>query len=107
MSIVINILSSLLIIGGMIFCLIGAFGILKMPNFITRAHASSLLDSGGAIMLLTGLILKAGFTLVAAKLILVLIFLMLTGPTAIHALMGTTLFKDSSLITDEDSSSNT
>ena len=107
MAILVDVISALLIIGGIIFCLIGAFGILRMSSFITRTHASSLLESGGAIMLLTGLILKAGFTLVAAKLMLVLIFLMLTGPTAIHALMGTALFRDPNLIIHKDSSSNT
>ncbi|MEM8844581.1 MAG: monovalent cation/H(+) antiporter subunit G [Pseudomonadota bacterium] len=107
MEAIIDVVSAIFIIGGIVFCLIGAFGILKMPSFITRAHSASLLDSGGAIMLLTGLILKAGFTLVAAKLVLVLIFLMLAGPTAIHALMATIFLKDSNLISNKDSSSNT
>lgn len=107
MTLAIDILSSALIFAGIIFLLIGGYGVLKMPDFITRVHAASLIDSGGVIFILTGLILKAGFTLVAAKLGLVLIFLLLTSPTAIHALMGTALFKDSNLITNKEPPSNT
>jgi multicomponent Na+:H+ antiporter subunit G len=103
----IDILSSILILVGIVFMLIGGYGILKMPDFITRVHATSLIDSGAVIFILVGLILKAGFTLVAAKLGLVLIFLLLTSPTAIHALMGTALFKDSNLINGEEPPSKT
>jgi multicomponent Na+:H+ antiporter subunit G len=106
-TLAIDIISSVLIFAGIVFLLIGGYGVLKMPDFITRVHAASLIDSGGVIFILTGLILKAGFTLVAAKLGLVLIFLLLTSPTAIHALMGTALFKDSNLITNKEPPSNT
>lgn len=107
MTTAIDLLSSLLIFVGIILSLIGGFGVLKMPDFITRVHASSLIDSGAVIFILAGLIIKAGFTLVAGKLVLVLLFLLLTSPTAIHALMGTVLFKDSNLVTDKEPPSNT
>lgn len=107
MTAAIDVLTSILIFAGIVFMLIGGYGILKMPDFITRVHATSLIDSGAVIFILVGLILKAGFTLVAAKLGLVLIFLLLTSPTAIHALMGTALFKDSNLINGEEPPSKT
>ncbi len=106
MPIIIQALSSILILTGCIFCLIGAFGIMKMPSFITRVHASSLIDSLGAVLIISGLTLLAGFTLTAIKLILILLFLLLTGPTAIHALVNTALHDDQKHITGEDSSSN-
>lgn len=107
MATLVNWISALLLIGGAIFCLIGALGLFRMPNFITRTHAVSLIDSLGAILILTGLILQAGFTIVAIKLALILIFLLLTGPTAIHALVSTALHENRQYITDEDASSNT
>ncbi|MDW3095842.1 MAG: monovalent cation/H(+) antiporter subunit G [Gammaproteobacteria bacterium] len=102
-------LSTLLVLVGSLFCLIGALGIMKMPSFITRVHAASLIDSFGAILIISGLILYAGLTLTAIKLILILLFLLITGPTAIHALVNTALHEDRHFITDtdEDSSSNT
>ncbi|MCL4162355.1 UNVERIFIED_CONTAM: hypothetical protein GTU68_017793 [Idotea baltica] len=78
-----------------------------MPSFITRVHAASLIDSFGAILIISGLILYAGLTLAAIKLILILLFLLITGPTAIHALVNAALHEDRHYITDEDSSSNT
>ena len=107
MHVIVDWLSSLLILAGSIFCLIGALGLFRMPNFITRVHAASLIDSLGAILIIVGLTLQAGFTLVTIKLALILIFLLLTGPTAIHALVNAALHEDRSYITGEDSSSNT
>lgn len=107
MSIVIDWLSASLVLIGSIFCLIGAFGILKMPSFITRVHAASLIDSFGAILIISGLIIQAGFTLVAVKLIMILIFLLITGPTAVHALVNTVYHEDREYISGKDSSSNT
>ena len=107
MTTFINILSSILVLSGCVFCLIGAFGIMKMPSFITRVHAASLIDSFGAILIISGLILLAGLTLTAVKLILILVFLLITGPTAIHALVNTAFHEDPRYITDEESSSNT
>jgi multicomponent Na+:H+ antiporter subunit G len=107
MPALIHALSAFLILTGCVFCLIGAFGLLNMPSFITRVHASSLIDSFGAILIISGLILLAGFTLAAIKLIMILLFLLVTGPTAIHALVNAAIHEDRRYITDEDSSSKT
>ena len=107
MSIVVNGLSALLLLSGGVFCLIGALGLFRMPNFITRVHAASLIDSLGAILVISGLMLHAGLTLVTIKLMLILIFLLLTGPTAIHALVNAALHENRGYISNEDSSSNT
>ena len=100
-------LSTILVLTGCLFCLIGAFGIMKMPSFITRVHAASLIDSFGAILIISGLILYAGISMASIKLILILLFLLITGPTAIHALVNTAIHEDRHLITGEDSSSKT
>ena len=107
MSVVVYWLSVILLVSGAAFCLIGALGLFRMPNFITRVHAASLIDSLGAILILSGLMLQAGFSLVTIKLVLILIFLLLTGPTAIHALTSTALHEDANLITRKENSSST
>jgi len=75
-----------LIVAGSIFCMIGALGLLRMPDFFTRMHAASLVDTLGAGLLLSGMILQAGFTLVTAKLLMIGLLLFFTSPTATHAL---------------------
>ena len=92
---------SMILIGlGSGFCLIGALGLLRMPSFITRTHAASLIDSLGAILILSGLILEAGLSLITIKLLFILAFLLLTGPTAIHALVNTVITEDPNEISE-------
>jgi multicomponent Na+:H+ antiporter subunit G len=83
---IINLASWLFIAAGGIFCLIGALGLLRMPDFFTRMHAASLIDTLGAGFLLIGMMLQAGFTLVSVKLVFIGLLLFFTSPTATHAL---------------------
>ncbi len=78
--------SWLLIAAGGIFCLVGAIGLLRMPDLYTRMHAASVIDTLGAGLLLLGMMLQAGLTLVTVKLIVIALLLFFTGPTATHAL---------------------
>ena len=71
---------------GTFFVLTGAVGILRMPDFFTRLHPAGVADSLGIPCILIGLILHSGFTFIAGKLLLLLFFLLLTCPTACHAL---------------------
>lgn len=86
MTDVLNLASWILIVAGSIFCMIGALGLLRMPDLFTRMHAASLVDTLGAALLLLGMILQAGFTLVTAKLLITGLLLFFTSPTATHAL---------------------
>ena len=71
---------------GSLFVVVGGIGILRLPDFFTRLHAGGLTDTLGAAFVLIGLMVVAGFTLVAAKLALILFFLLFTSPTSTHAL---------------------
>ncbi|MEO0327094.1 MAG: monovalent cation/H(+) antiporter subunit G [Pseudomonadota bacterium] len=81
----VEILSWLFIASGSIFLLIGAIGAVKFPDFWSRLHAVSVSDSGGMILLTAGMIMQAGLTLITVKLVLIGVFLFITGPTASHA----------------------
>lgn len=78
--------SSLCLILGAFFGLTGAIGLFKFPDFFTRVHAASVTDSIAALLIILGLILRTDFDLVAVKLLFILVFLLLTSPTASHAL---------------------
>jgi multicomponent Na+:H+ antiporter subunit G len=49
-------------------------------------HGASLIDTMGIGLILIGLMFQAGFTLITAKLILILIFVFFTNPTSTYAL---------------------
>lgn len=86
MTLLLELLSGLLVVIGALFVLAGGIGALRMPDFYTRVHGSSLTDSLGPVLILVGLMLQAGATLVSVKLAAILLFLMITSPTASYAL---------------------
>lgn len=86
MEMLIDIISWLLMTSGGFFVLVGGIGALRMPNLYTRMHAASVTDSIGPILVIGGLMLQAGMTLASIKLAAILVFLLLTGPTASNAL---------------------
>lgn len=86
MGIAVDLLSwAFLVIGGF-FCLVGAIGLLRMPDFYTRMHAASIVETLGAGFILAGLVLQAGMTLIAVKLLMIGVLILFVSPTATHAL---------------------
>lgn len=89
MTSIINIISIVFIFIGAVFVVVGAFGLIRMPDFYTRLHAASVTDTGGILFITIGLILQAIFIfenpMAAIKLLLVVIFTYITAPTASHA----------------------
>ena len=59
---------------------------LRLPEFYSRLHAVSVCDTMGAGLVLLGLMLQGGLSMVTVKLLLMFYFMMFTGPTAVHAL---------------------
>lgn len=86
MSVVIDILSWALLLTGSFFVFTGAVGLLRLPNFFTRMHGAGVTDTLGAGLMLAGMLLQSGAWIVAAKIVLIFLFMMITGPTATHAL---------------------
>ena len=81
-----DILSWILLTSGGVFVFIGGLGALRMPNLYTRMHAASLTDTIAAVLVIGGVMLQAGATLATIKLAAILLFLLLTSPTASNAL---------------------
>jgi len=74
------------LVAGGVFCVTGALGLVRMPDFYTRMHAASVIETLGAGLILLGLLLQAGLTLIAAKLLMIGLLIFFTSPTATHAL---------------------
>ncbi|MCB1927335.1 MAG: monovalent cation/H(+) antiporter subunit G [Rhodocyclaceae bacterium] len=101
--IVLDILTWLLVTAGGVFCVIGAVGMLRMPDFFTRMHAASVIDTLGAGLIIVGLILQSGFTLASLKLIILGLLIFFTSPTASHALANAALERGAEpLLADEE-----
>jgi len=81
-----NILSWICLLTGGAFGVLGGVGLLRFPDFYTRLHAAGMTDTLCALLIVTGLALQSGVSLLTAKLLLILLFLLFTAPTATHAL---------------------
>ncbi len=73
------------ILMGLFFVFAGTIGVLRLPDFYTRIHAAGMTDTLGAEMVLLGLMIQSGFTQTTLKLLMLSFFLLLTSPTATHA----------------------
>ena len=72
MDIALDIISWIFLVTGSFFCLTGALGLLRFPEFFSRIHAASITDTLGASLILVGLMFQAGWGLALPKLILIL-----------------------------------
>lgn len=94
MQIVCDLVSRFFLLAGTFFALTGAVGIVRLPDFYSRLHPAGKSDSLAQTLILTGLLLQifsneafAAFGYLGGiKLVLISVFLLLTTPTATHAI---------------------
>lgn len=77
--------AALCAVGGL-STIVAGVGVLRFPDFYTRMHAASVTDTLGALALLIGMAFMAPDFLIVFKLGMIGVFLVLTGPTATHAI---------------------
>jgi multicomponent Na+:H+ antiporter subunit G len=71
---------------GLFFSLVSVVGLVRLPDLYTRAHATSKTDTLGTVLTLTGVALTFQTSVPRAKLVLLALFLLITNPTATHAI---------------------
>lgn len=89
----IDIVSAVLLFCGLFFFTVGAVGILRLPDFYSRLHPAGKLDTAGVLMSMTGMALYSAYDLSLSalftgfKIILIVVFVFITSPTATHAII--------------------
>lgn len=83
---IVTALSWACLVAGGFFFLVSAIGLNRMPDLFSRIHAASVGDTLGIGLIVAGMLLQAGPTLVAVKLVIIVLILGITGPVAAHAL---------------------
>ena len=86
-----DILCIVFVITGIVFMLMGSIGILRLPDFYSRSHATSKSDTLGILFVISGLVIYEGLTLSAIKLVLIILFIALANPIGTHALARSAL----------------
>jgi multicomponent Na+:H+ antiporter subunit G len=91
MTAILELLSNICLLLGGALCITGGVGLLRMPDFFSRVHASGVTETLAAPLLLIGLLLQMGWSLDSVKVIMILILVLATNPTATHAMAKATL----------------
>lgn len=81
-----EIIGGIMLLIGAGIVLIGAVGLLRFPDFYCRLHSAGVIDTLGAGTTLFGMLLLAGTVVVAAKIVLIGIFIFFLSPVITHAL---------------------
>jgi len=71
---------------GLFFTFVAAVGLIRMPDIYTRAHGTSKADTLGTVLTLAGVGVAFQASVPQVKLLLLAVFMLITGPTATHAI---------------------
>ncbi len=83
-------ISSFFIFSGVFFFAVGVAGLLRFPDVYSRLHATTKCDTLGAGLILIGLAIQ-GTPDMAIKLMLIVLLLWITNPTAAHVIARASL----------------
>ena len=86
MALVLDIVSWWLLGVGAVMMIIGAIGMIRLPDVFARMHGVAIIDTLGLGAIMAGLMIQGGLSIVTVKLGLIVLFVLFTGPTATHAL---------------------
>lgn len=105
MSWMLDLLSWIMLLGGCLVSIIGAIGMLRLPEFFSRMHAEGVAETLGVGLIMGGLLVQAGWSLVGFKLLAILFFLLITSPSSGHALARSAMTHGLLPVLDRDTSS--
>ena len=91
----IEVISIIMIVSGLVFFLAAVVGIIRFPDFYTRMHAAGKGDTLSTILVIGGIALyymnQDGWTLeailVGLKMLAIVVFIFIASPTSTHVLM--------------------
>lgn len=90
MSVIIEIIAFIIIFFGCFVMFSAALGLYRFPDICMRLHASSKVNTGGAITIFLGLILLNGINMISAKIGLILLLILILTPIVSHAIAKST-----------------
>lgn len=90
--VLVHLLVAIFLAGGVFFLLVGSIGLLRLPDFYTRLHATGKCDTLGVGLIILGLLIYhlfyySQYPLVPVRLIFLIFFIFIANPTATHAIL--------------------
>ena len=84
MDVILNIFTGICFFIGSLSNIIGACGLIKLPDIFSRIHAAGMIDTGGTAFFILGMVFQTGWSLITVKLILIGVFVFFTSPVTSH-----------------------
>ena len=79
-------IAGLFLAGGAFFLLASAIGMLRLPDFYCRLHASGNSETLGVMLSFMGLVIYEGLMLTSLKMIMIFLLIFLGNPIGTHIL---------------------
>jgi multicomponent Na+:H+ antiporter subunit G len=73
-----------LAVAGTALILVAALGVVRLPDLLTRMHASSKAGTLGAALMLAGVAITFADTAIVMRVLLIIVFLFITAPLSAH-----------------------
>ena len=81
-----ELLTELLILVGAVFMLLAALGVVRLPDLLTRMHATTKAATLGATLIMLAVALHFAQVAVVARALGVILFILMTAPVAAHVI---------------------
>lgn len=77
-------IAALFLVTGFLLMMVSAVGVVRLPDFFSRLHASSIGETLGIVLAGVGFAFYEGFTLTSAKILLIVAAVFLVNPVGTH-----------------------
>jgi multicomponent Na+:H+ antiporter subunit G len=81
-----DVIGYILIVAGILFDIFGCVGLVRFPDVYNRLQAATKCVTLGTVLLLLGVAIVSGIGAMAAKALVCAAFILMTSPTAAHAI---------------------
>ncbi|WP_339046387.1 monovalent cation/H(+) antiporter subunit G [Candidatus Mesenet endosymbiont of Agriotes lineatus] len=82
-------LGMLFVVVGIFFVVTATVGMIRFPNFFTKAHAAGMVDSLGSALILVGVLMQNELSMNMIKIMLIILLIWVTSTTGGHVLART------------------
>jgi multicomponent Na+:H+ antiporter subunit G len=77
---------AVLTLAGAVFLFLGSLGLIRMPDLYNRMQTGTKTSTLGSLLFLIGIAVGFGFRIFLAKVIILILFILITNPISSHAL---------------------
>lgn len=96
-----EIFAVIFLVAGFFFMSVSAIGVMRLPDFFSRLHASSIGETLGIVLACIGFIIYEGLDLVSLKIVIIIAALFLVNPVGTH-LIGKSALGSQKLKKEDD-----